>query len=224
MNTQGSSSGWETEVDFDVDYPSSVNPTASSTQVQSRSKNPKTITLVLSPTKTLSQDRHFGSSSQRRNTMPSSGSSGLLRESRFMQPTMARENSFVSRSSIYSDMGRNSFDAVQTHHENFSPVHQYQEYARPATTLLDRDLHGNLTASYSKTSTIGALKSETSTCRSLFLSPSAERDVSRALRTLETTPSSQRRVSFTGTSTGHFRDIHEHHMRSFYNADAVASA
>ncbi|OAQ97934.1 hypothetical protein LLEC1_05255 [Akanthomyces lecanii] len=219
MNDQGSSSDWETEVDYDIVYPSSDHAAASSTQHQSRFRKP-TITLVLSPTRDSSQDRPFHSISQRRNTMPSSGSSGLLREPCLMQPTTARENSFVSRSSIYSDMSRSSFDAAHMRHEKFSPVHQHLEHARPATTLLDRDLHGNLTAPYSKTSTADAFKSETSTCRSLFLSPSAERDVSRALRTLETVPSSRRRVSFTGTSTGHLRDIQEHHMRSFYNEDA----
>ncbi len=224
MNTLGSSSDWETEVDYNTVYPSSANPTASSTQLQSRFQKPKTINVVLSPTRDLSQDHTLPSISQRRNTMQSSGSSGLLRELRLMQTTTARENSFVSRSSIYSDMSRSSFDVSQTRHENFSPVHQYLEYARPATTLLDRDLHGNLTASYSKTSTVGAFKSETSTCRSLFLSSSAERDVSRALRTLENAPSSQRRVNVTGTSIGQLRDIQKHQMRSFYNADAVASA
>ncbi len=224
MVTLGSSSTWETEIDYDTIYTLPNNATAMSTQSRSRPKPQKTITIVLSPTRNSISARPLGSISQRRNTMPSSGSSGMLPEPLSTQPRLARDDSFVSRSSIYSNVSRSSFDAAEIRHEKFSPVHHYRELVRPATTLLDRDLHGNLTSSYSKTSTIGTHKSEASTCRSLFLSPSAERDVSRALCSLETGPPSQRRVSFTATPTGHLKDIQGHRIRSFYNADAVASA
>lgn len=226
MNTQSSSSGWETDIDYHEGPIFPNNTAAMSTKSRARFKNQRTITLVLSPTRNSGQDHPIGAFSERRNTMPSSGSSGLLAMTPPTQPQLARDDSFISRSSIYSAVSQDTLDASENRHEEFSPISQYryQEPTRPFTTLLDRDVHGNLTSSYSKSSTIGAQKSETSTCRSLFLSPSAERDVSRALRTLETAPSSRRRVSFTDASTGDLRAIQEHHIRSFYNADAVASA
>ncbi|KAJ3481305.1 hypothetical protein NLG97_g7854 [Lecanicillium saksenae] len=223
MNIQASSSGWETEVDYDTGNVFPNNTGRMSTKSRARFKNQKTITLVLSPTRNPSQDLRT-SMSKRRNTMPSSGSSGVLSSSRPTELGLFRDDSFISRSSIYSDISRDRGDDSQVQNEKFSPVHSYWGQARPATGLLDRGSHENLTPSYSKSSTIGAQKSATSTCRSLFLSPSAERDVSRALRTLETRPTAQRRVSFTGGHIGDLRDIQEHHIRSFYNADAVASA
>ncbi|KAJ6786046.1 hypothetical protein PWT90_02740 [Aphanocladium album] len=223
MNIQESSSGWETEVNYDTGHDFPNNTAGMSTKSRARFKNQKTITLVLSPTKNSRQDLQTRSISRRRNTMPSSGSSGVLSSSRPALPSLSRDDSFISRLSVYSDMSHGSIDDSQIRNERFLSA-QCSGQERSVTTLLDRGLHRNLAPSYSKSSTIGAQKSVTSTCRSLFLSPSAERDVSRALRALENGPTSQRRVGFTGTPTGDLGGIQEHHIRSFYNADAVASA
>lgn len=179
---------------------------------------------MLSPTRNSSQNCSSPSIARRRNTMPSSASSGVLPGPRSTQPKLTRDDSFASSMSLYSNASHGSFHTSERTHEHFSPVDQYQCLSRPATTLPDRKLHGHLMPSESKSSTWNAQRSDTSTCRSLFLSPSAERDVSRALYTLEAGSASRRRVSFTGPSTGHLRDIQEHHIRSFYNADAVSSA
>ncbi|EGX91334.1 hypothetical protein CCM_05492 [Cordyceps militaris CM01] len=108
--------------------------------------------------------------------MPSSASSGVLPGPRSTQPKLTRDDSFASSMSLYSNASHGSFHTSERTHEHFSPVDQYQCLSRPATTLPDRKLHGHLMPSESKSSTWNAQRSDTSTCRSLFLSPSAERD------------------------------------------------
>lgn len=221
MAAQSSSSGWETDLEYGAGaFPS--NTAATSTKFRNRFRNQKTITIVLSPPRDPNHTSRPSLNADRRNTMPSSGSSGLLAGGRDPEPRLVRDYSFDSTSSIYSHGSRNSIHGFRSNYPADPSADVSDVTAQPeiGPEFLELPRKANFTTS--STAASGTQESETSTRRSMFLSPSTERDVSRALQTLGTGSVHDRRASFGAVSSTDPATVH--HIRSFYNADAVDSA
>lgn len=221
MNAQGSSSDWETDTEYDAEV---GNPSSSKGAPRAHAKKQKSITLVLSPTKASEKMSLSRQNSQRRNTMPASGSSGQLHQPRLIQTRLGRDISFISTSSTYSDASHAMFDHVEIPRIRPLQTTPYRVLHQPVAPRPARNSDSNLSLSHSKASTMATDSSEPSTGRSMFLSPSAERDVSRALQSLGTRMPLQRGMSFSGVSARNPHSMQGQPIRSFYNADAVDSA
>lgn len=220
MNAQGSGSDWETDTEYDAE----VGYTSSKGPPRTRAKKQKTITLVLSPAKASEEMSWSRQNSQRRNTMPASGSSGQLHQAPHTQTRLGRDISFISTSSTYSDASHAIFDHAETPHIRPLQTTPYRVLHQRVAPCPARNSGCDLALSHSNASTIAANSSEPSTCRSMFLSPSAERDVSRALQSLGTRTPLLRGMSFSGVSSRNPNSMQGQPVRSFYNADAVDSA
>ena len=213
-------SDWQTIRDY-VDYNSEIDtaPTARPQLPQQR----KTVRLVFSPFHKQQQDQLGGQRRlQKRSTMPMPSTTSLLQLEYAPQPDDRPSESFISSSSLYSDLTEPIFDEqCFGGPKNIKAAPNYMNYATSWASSGEMDEKGLLSkAKTSSSASLDRFKYDDDQY-SVFLKPGRERAVSTALRDLDTNSS----VTYTPESQiDRTRGSESASGVPFYNSDAVPSA